>query len=89
MSLEIVLSSQQKDLLLALREGAPQLFRSYSNFEPIEIETKDENGNPYYIIPYKLLEDPDFKYFKAYVFSNLTTTIQIRILDPSEYKTYE
>lgn len=87
--MNIVLTTAQKDALLQLREAATQLFCPWSNFDPIEIETKDANGYPYYIIPYSLLEDPDFKGFKEYVFNNLTTTIEIRIVQPEEFKVYD
>lgn len=86
--MDIVLTTEQKNALETLRENAPGMFKAHSNFSPIEIETKDANGEPCYIIPYKLLEDPDFELFKNYVFDNLTTTIEIRIVDKSELKKY-
>lgn len=87
--MDIVLTTSQKNALLQMKAGLPQLFKSHSTFEPIEIETKDANGDPYYIIPYSLLENPDFAAFKKYVFDNLTSTIEIRIVEPNEFKVYE
>ena len=88
----IVLSTDQKTGLENLRQAYTSQggkFVNWADYQPIEIETKDVEGNPYYILPLSVLSDPALKAFNDYVMANKTTDLVIREVADEEYKVYE
>lgn len=81
----IVLSSTQKEGLEALKQSFTGGFRNWSDYEPIEILTKDSEGDPSYILPLSVLSDPDLKEFNDYVMVNKQSEMVIREVTNDEF----
>ncbi len=56
------------------------------DFEPIELDTKDENGDPYKYLPLSVLQDPNLSEFYQFVDKNKKSEMVIREVAKSEFK---
>lgn len=87
----IVLDTAQKVGLENLRKAFIQSGGKLekSDYQPIEIETKDKDGNPYYILNLEVLSDPELKEINDFVMANKTTDLVIREVAKDEFKAYD